>query len=107
MWALVCDTPTRSAVLAEADNLIAMRTMLGRIVLDRSVRDGVVPEPDYWLDAEGNLCEGVSYEVCHQHAADGVVRLFVRRIDMWLPPPSLRDQIDQWEGMEDDEDEPF
>ena len=106
MWALVCETPSRTSVLAEAESLIAMRVMLGRLVLDRSVRDGVIPDPQYWLDNDGNLCEGVSYELCTQHGDEGTVRLFLRRVDMWVPPPDLQAQMDEWDEMEDD-DEPF
>jgi len=85
-----------------------MRTMLGRLVMDHSLRDGVIPDPEYWLDSDGNICEGVSFPVCSQHGEEGLIRLFLRRIDMWVPPPELREQMDLCVEDDDwDDDEPF
>lgn len=100
MWQILCEGRGRSQVVASGDNLLALRTILGRIVLDYAIKRGPLPDLDMWLDDDGEVCEGVSLEIASSTGADSV-RLYVRRADRWEPPAETLQQ----ESIFDDEDD--
>ena len=100
MWQVVCEGRGRTEILATGENLLALRTVLGRIVLDYAIKRGPLPDLDMWLDDDGAVCEGVALEIASSTGSD-CVRLYVRRADRWEPPA---DPIEQ-ESIFGDEDD--
>jgi hypothetical protein len=101
MWDLVCSSERRTEVLASGDSLVTLRTVLGRMLLDWSVKNGPVPDLDYWLDGQGNVCEGVVLNVCDARRDEHTVRIYLRRADRWEPVETVEQESIF------DEDEPF